>query len=191
MRRCRRPKTCRRSDSRQANYCSVGMMCACCRSMAIMRPGNQDQCRGRSANRKLGAVPGKTGCKGRPVSSEPGAPTIEHDTGTLSQRDGCIGPTLQCGFIGRTRDRLILDAGNMLDDVVAISIPDVDPMGEVGPCRHRIRSRSSLASVNRASLSGVRSPRRWRSCRASVPQLAASVARRCMAATSEYSCVHR
>jgi len=55
---------------------------------------------------------------------------------TLPQGDGCAGPPLAGGPIGRHRYLKILDAGQVLDDFLAINGPHVDAVQEVSSGAH-------------------------------------------------------
>ena len=63
---------------------------------------------------------------------ESSAAAILHDPGALTQGDPCVWPTLARSPIRRSRNNEVLQAGEMLNDVLAVLSPDVDAVNKVG-----------------------------------------------------------
>jgi hypothetical protein len=80
---------------------------------------------------------------------QPRPPATPDHPRALAQRDGRAGPALDRGPIGRLRHLEILDAGNVLDEVVAAGIPHVDAESEMSPRRHRYCSLPQFCSASR------------------------------------------
>jgi hypothetical protein len=73
-----------------------------------------------------------------PRSNKPLPAAIFDDAGALPQGDGRVWPALAGGPIGRHRYLEILDAGKVLDDILAISRPHVDAVQEVSSGAHGV-----------------------------------------------------
>jgi hypothetical protein len=58
----------------------------------------------------------------------------------LAQGDWCPGPALTCGQVRCHRNLQVLDAGQVLYDVLAVGIPRIDAVSEMGAIVYRHRS---------------------------------------------------
>jgi hypothetical protein len=63
---------------------------------------------------------------------KPTPPTALDYSCALAQGDWCLGPALTCGQVRCLRNLKVLDAGQMLYDVLAVSIPRIDAVSETG-----------------------------------------------------------
>ena len=80
------------------------------------------------------------------------APAVLDHSRTLPQSDGCTGPAFAGGAERGEGKLVIFDAGNMLDDALAVGRPGVDAKGEVSSqCAHvgPFLSQSASASSQR------------------------------------------
>jgi hypothetical protein len=59
-------------------------------------------------------------------------PTVFYHPRALAQRNRCVWPTLARSAIRRPRDNEVLQAGEVLNDVLAVLTPDVDAVNKVG-----------------------------------------------------------
>src|SRR5215468_10941582 len=66
-------------------------------------------------------------------------PAILDHSSALAQGDGRAGPALDRGAVGRQRDLIVLDAGDVLHDAFAVRRPAVDAEGEVISRRGHLR----------------------------------------------------
>src|SRR5262249_41233585 len=59
------------------------------------------------------------------------APAVLNHSRALPQGNGCAGPVFACGAIGGERNLIVLDAGDVLDNALAVGCPGIDAEGEV------------------------------------------------------------
>ena len=67
-------------------------------------------------------------------------PAVLDHLGALPQGDECAGPAFAGGAERGEGKFVILDAGNMLDDALAVGGPGIDAEGEMRSRLHRGRS---------------------------------------------------
>src|SRR5262249_30639439 len=88
------------------------------------------------------------------------APAVLDHSRTLPQGDGGTGPAFAGGAEGDKRNLIVLDAGDVLDNALAVGRPGIDAEGEVISRRGHLRPllpQSASASIQRkapASLEG-------------------------------------
>ncbi len=70
-------------------------------------------------------------------SHNPSPPTVFDYSCALAQGDWCPGPALTCGQIRCHRNLKVLDAGQVLYDVLAVGIPRIDAVSEMGAIVYR------------------------------------------------------
>src|SRR6266487_3785264 len=68
---------------------------------------------------------------------KPSPPTVLDYSCALAQGDRCLGPALTCGQVRCLRNLKVLDAGQVLYDVLAVSIPRIDAVSETAAIVHR------------------------------------------------------
>ncbi len=73
-------------------------------------------------------------------SHNPSPATVFDYSCALAQGDWCPGPALTCGQIRCHRNLKVLDAGQVLYDVLAVGIPRIDAVSEMGAIVYRHRS---------------------------------------------------
>jgi hypothetical protein len=81
-------------------------------------------------------------------SHKPTLATVFDYSCALAQGDWCLGPALTCGQVRCLRNLKVLDAGQVLYDVLAVSIPRIDAVSETGAIvyRHFFLPHSSSSS---------------------------------------------
>src|SRR5437764_11033206 len=64
--------------------------------------------------------------------------TVFHYSCALAQGDWCSRPALTCGLVGCLCDLKVLDPSQVFYDILAIGIPRIDAVSEMGAifCRH-------------------------------------------------------
>src|SRR5438034_2723931 len=83
--------------------------------------------------------PNKASVPSSPLRSlhKPSPPTVLDYSCALAQGDWCPGPALTCGQVRCLRNLKVLDAGQVLYDVLAVSIPRIDAVSETGAIVYR------------------------------------------------------
>ena len=89
-------------------------------------------------------------------SHKPSLATVFDYSCALAQRDWCPRPALTCGQVRCLRNLKVLDARQVLYDVLAVGIPRIDAVSEMGAIvyRHLSLPQSSSASRFAAAQAG-------------------------------------
>jgi hypothetical protein len=82
-------------------------------------------------------------------SHNPSPATVFDYSCALAQGDWRPGPALTCGQIRCHRNLKVLDAGQVLYDVLAVGIPRIDAVSEMGAIVYRHRSLPQSSSSSR------------------------------------------
>ena len=100
-------------------------------------------------------VAGASHC-GLALLHKPYPPIVFNDSRALAQGDWCPGPTLTSSLVGRLRELKVFDTSQVLYDVLAVGIPHVDAVSEMGAIvyRHFSLPQSSSASRFTAGAAG-------------------------------------
>src|SRR5215813_4714671 len=70
-------------------------------------------------------------------------PILHHHTRALAERDLLARLRCDSGPISCHRHHMVVEASEVLDDIVAVAVPDIDPKGKIGLRLHRGESDST------------------------------------------------
>ena len=81
--------------------------------------------------------------------------TVFHYSCALAQGDWCSRPALTCGLVGCLCDLKVLDPSQVFYDVLAIGIPRIDAVSEMGAIIYRHFSFPQSSSASRLTAGAV------------------------------------
>src|SRR5436305_14732640 len=81
--------------------------------------------------------------------------TVFHYSCALAQGDWCSRPALTCGQVCCLRNLRVLDPGQMFYDVLAVGIPCIDAVSEMGAIIYRHFSFPQSSSASRLTAGAV------------------------------------
>jgi hypothetical protein len=123
-------ETARRPQSRRASIFGAPARRVLAADLAERNP---ETCRLSTARRRRGSL-------AKRHSHKPSLATVFDYSCALAQGDWCPGPALTCGQVRCFRNLKVLDAGQVLYDVLAVGIPCIDAVSEMGAIVYRHRS---------------------------------------------------